>query len=313
MSVKSALRPPYYLLKFAAKFGFKWATYLVRHQLWLASLAKRGPSGGIIPFTGGPELSWQSRGTIIALHGIEGLQKLAPLGAQLEVHESHVIVEVQGLKFRCETGADIRVIDEVFADQNYPLATTEPFVLDFGANIGASALFFAARHDAIVQAYELVPSTAELCQSNVDLNPAYSSTIKVIAAGVGSTSSIMDVVTDPELRSSNSVQKPVNGQGVERAEIRSVREVATKLNTGGRLLVIKIDIEGGEYDLLPAMRDCGLLQQAQEIYLEWHRVEGHNPQKLRDVLEVAGFTLAEQRHPTADVAVIHALDANVKS
>ncbi|WP_048054006.1 FkbM family methyltransferase [Thermoplasma volcanium] len=43
-------------------------------------------------------------------------------------------------------------------------------VLDIGANIGDSAIYFALKGAAHVYAFEVVPSTSEICKENVRLN-----------------------------------------------------------------------------------------------------------------------------------------------
>ena len=59
---------------------------------------------------------------------------------------------------------------------------------------------------------------------------------------------------------------------VQQAEVRSISEVVSELHIE-RIDLIKINIEGGEYDLLPAIIDSGLIKRIKYIQVQFHNFD----------------------------------------
>jgi FkbM family methyltransferase len=123
-------------------------------------------------------------------------------------------------------------------------AGERPVIIDAGANVGAASLWFAARFpQASIVAVEPDPDNARMCR----LNTKRAGNVTVIEAAIGSRAGAA------------SLQNP-QGTPVAVRTLRSsaggvtVRTVAD-LAQGGRLFIVKIDIEGFESDLFSANTD----------------------------------------------------------
>jgi FkbM family methyltransferase len=136
-------------------------------------------------------------------------------------------------------------------------AGERPVIIDAGANVGAASLWFAGRFpQASIVAVEPDPDNARMCR----LNTRRTGNVTVIEAAIGSRAGAA------------SLQNPL-GTAVAVQTLRSsaggvaVRTVAD-LAQGGRLFIVKIDIEGFESDLFSANTDW--LDDVAMVMVETH-------------------------------------------
>lgn len=121
-----------------------------------------------------------------------------------------------------------------------------PLILDCGANIGLSALYFARLFpDAAVVAIEPDASNIALAR----LNCAGHSNVRFIEAGVANTGSA-GVLSDPNL-GNNAYRTSVDEQG--KVKLVSIGSVLADEAASNRFpYIVKIDIEGFEENLFAA-------------------------------------------------------------
>lgn len=149
-----------------------------------------------------------------------------------------------------------------------------PFFLDIGAWIGATSLF-AAAEGAYVLALEADPAALAQLQANLGSNPELADRIKVlpkaIAAQAGSLR--MGARRKPGDSMSSLLLGGVSDQTWDVATITPLLVAAELPGEAG--VLVKLDIEGGEYALLPAM--APLLARADRgLILSFH------PRALRE-------------------------------
>lgn len=157
--------------------------------------------------------------------------------------------------------SDLSVVNQVFIDGDYDFSHysqnewiqkryedlcasgATPVIIDAGANIGIATLWFAKKYPkAQVVAIEPDPENAECCRRNT----RGLANVLVVEAAVGSKpgkaalANIWNVSWAVQTQRSDD-----NGAGVP---IQSISDLKTKVE-GGRLLIVKIDIEGFESDL----------------------------------------------------------------
>jgi FkbM family methyltransferase len=195
--------------------------------------------------------------------------------------------EVQ-FEARWSEGFDVVNAGEVFSDRVYAQDVRGKVVLDLGAGDGDSALFFAAEGAAKVVALEPNPESFVLAERNARAS-RFGDRISVIraAAGVHNGSA--------ELRFPRSVPNAASLKPVAPAERRwvfdrsisvPVRSLEDLVRESGSepLGLLKLDVQGMEYDLVEGVSDDG-----------WGRVESvileftNGPQRLRERLESVGF------------------------
>lgn len=126
------------------------------------------------------------------------------------------------------------------------------FFLDIGAWIGATALF-AAAEGARVRALEADPAALEQLRANLAVNPALAARIEVLPNALApQTGSLRMGARRKPGDSMSSLLLADESEQTWDVEAITPAQVAASLPHGIELLV-KLDIEGGEYALLPAM------------------------------------------------------------
>lgn len=177
---------------------------------------------------------------------------------------------------------------ELFVEQAYrfDFPGGAPRILDLGANIGLSVLYFKQLFpEAQVTAYEADPGIFRYLEDNVR------------AAGVTGVKLVQGAVwhEDSELtfRSEGSDGgRLAQGSDCETASCPEVRVPAFDIRgilRSAPFDVLKVDIEGAEGEVMSACR--GLLDGLRYVFVEFHSTPGR-PQQLHTVLDVlseAGF------------------------
>lgn len=154
----------------------------------------------------------------------------------------------------------------------------DDIVIDIGANIGGFSIPASrkARH-----VYAIEPMTTEMLRENILLNKAENITVLDIALGNGSA-------------------KKIAWGG--RSKIIETRTLAEIKNICGRCDFIKIDCEGGEWEIMAEE-----LEGIGRIEMEVHKV-GYPLSLMEERLKQAGFDYKIELQPDANVGLwtIHA-------
>ncbi len=179
---------------------------------------------------------------------------------------------------------------EIFDRQIYRFSTTTPSprILDGGANIGLSALYFKTLHPAArVTAFEPDPEIAALLRENVaQWHPEGVEIVeKALSTGAGKLQFSVEGADAGRLGT-------VEGR-TRRIEVETV---ALSDYLDQRVDFLKLDIEGAETGVLEAA--ASRLGNVEKIFVEYHSFAGE-PQSLPRVLTLlrdAGFRL--HLHPS---------------
>src|SRR3954470_12347024 len=107
---------------------------------------------------------------------------------------------VSDLTFEISSAEDVFVLMEVFGLGAYALIHPSPaIIVDIGANIGASSLFFASKPwIERVYSFEPLKPTAKIARANIDRNPAVRDKIKLHEFGLSSRDETLTVEYSPE-------------------------------------------------------------------------------------------------------------------
>lgn len=187
----------------------------------------------------------------------------------------------------------LSIYEELFLNKIYEFKWEEkrpPRILDIGANIGLSILFFREFYkDAEITAIEADPNIFSYLKYNLEKN--YISDIELInkAAWDENTKLIF------------------SSEGADGGRVGSLKDNLKKVEIEAMNMsefcknktfdFIKIDIEGAETKVLPAMFEC--LNRAQYCFVEFHSTTGEE-QKLSLIIatiEQAGFRVFVQSLP----------------
>ncbi len=137
-------------------------------------------------------------------------------------------------------------------------------VLDVGANIGDSSIYFALKGASRVVALEPFPATYELAKKNVEVN-GFSDKIFVINGGLGKKNEKISIPND--ISSTGGLKAENYNHGIQ-VEMFTLESIMQKFNFGSNT-VLKIDCEGCEYDVFNYTEDKTLRQFGQ-IIMEYH-------------------------------------------
>lgn len=150
----------------------------------------------------------------------------------------------------------------VFHNEEYEdLIVNDKIVVDIGANIGDSAIYFAIKGAKEVIALEPYPSTFDSLVKNVEIN-GFKDRIKTLNAGYGKDGHIR---VDPSKKAFGSTDLSSSDTGVD-VPILSLQKIIKDYEI--KSAILKIDCEGCEYGLLEEdPRNLGVFQQ---IKIEYH-------------------------------------------
>ncbi|WP_166660102.1 FkbM family methyltransferase [Actinomycetospora succinea] len=157
---------------------------------------------------------------------------------------------------------DVRTVNEVFARRTYAARRDVRVVVDVGANIGVSALYFLTRnHHVRVHAFEPVPVNLERLAGNT---APFRERCTIHPFAVALENGQVSFGTEPTGR--------YGGIGVEGELIevtcRSINEVLDEiLRTEDRIDILKVDIEGLEEAVVAGIAPS-LLDRVEVIYYE---------------------------------------------
>src|SRR3989442_1057164 len=176
----------------------------------------------------------------------------------------------------------------VFAHREYSsLEVSGQNVIDIGANIGDSAIYFAAMGAKHVYAFEPFPSSFEYAKTNVEIND-FGEKITIINAGLSDADG--DIAIDPTFQNSPMHQMTSSQSGI-RVPLLSLKTIIANYEITDA--VLKMDCEGFEYpSILSSSPE--LLQRFRRMQIEYH----YGPDKLVDKLRESGFTVSSTRKDT---------------
>ncbi|WGH79735.1 FkbM family methyltransferase [Jannaschia ovalis] len=133
-------------------------------------------------------------------------------------------------------------------------------VLDFGGFEGAWAARLHDAHGCRVHVFEPHPAFIERLRHRFAGNAA----VMVHPFAVGRADGVLPLSDDGDASSA------LSGKGAAvKGEIRAAARVFADLPED-RFAVAKINIEGGEYDLLPALIEAGILDRIDRLQVQFH-------------------------------------------
>lgn len=150
---------------------------------------------------------------------------------------------------------------EIFLEGEYDFSSTEPapLILDCGANIGLSAIRFKQQYPhSHVVAFEADPAIADILHDN--LSRLGFSDVAIVRAAVWDRNGTVSFAADQA--DSGRITEQTNG-----LHVRAIR-LADYINRSVALL--KIDIEGAEYDVLRDLCASEKMTYVQRIMCEFH-------------------------------------------
>jgi FkbM family methyltransferase len=202
-----------------------------------------------------------------------------------------------GVTLLLASGAEVEVFWHIFVRRCYELPRRCGTVLDCGANVGLFSVWAALeRPETRVIALEPFPETFASLQRNVGEN-GLSSRVQCVRIGLAATAGTRQMETEadsPVRRMLYDQESPHGGTlTIECATLEGC------LDSFGleRLDLLKMDIEGSEWDVLLSTPPA-VLSRIGHVQLEYHEVPkrfGRRPEQLIEHLASAGLRLLARR------------------
>jgi len=215
-----------------------------------------------------------------------------------------------GLVIECPNRAGARVpIYEIFAEDCYhfewflgPLAGQPLEVLDVGGQIGTFACRLAQLEaKATIRTYEPSPTSASVLRRNVERNH-FGDRITVVEEALAATVGTAELDDNEGGSGTNSL---VGAQGSSGATVTVATTTfdAAVAALPGPPNVVKIDCEGGEYDLVAASSPESW-EAVERLVIEYHKVPGHSWNELQSWFGGVGLTVQHEEALGEDLGVV---------
>lgn len=156
----------------------------------------------------------------------------------------------------------IHALDEIFVTEIYKLPLLKsPRILDCGGNIGISSIYFKHNFpDAKITVFEPDYSNFQLLQRNLELQNCKDVEARKEAIWIENTTLVFQ--SEGSMSSKIADSSNVNDSGIEVPAMR-LRDFITE-----KIDLLKMDIEGAEYNVVKDIRDR--LHLVDNIFIEYH-------------------------------------------
>jgi len=194
-------------------------------------------------------------------------------------------------------GLDNGDIVNTFFKKDYgKIIVNEKTVLDIGANIGDTGIFYALNGAKKVIGIEPFPKNFDYAQKNIQINNL-DSVITLLQAGCSSKKEIIKI--DPDYQSNIESEVKNFKTGIDVPMI-TIQDIINKYEIP-KSSVLKIDCEGCEYDIIENI-SFETISYFSNIQMEYHL--GYK--KLKNKLESFGYTVKVSKpHATNVILTIY--------
>lgn len=194
------------------------------------------------------------------------------------------------IKLLLRDGVDDSVINEVFKFKEYRgimeiIQNAQEDILDVGAHAGYFSLWAAALNSKVkIFALEPVKQNFLFLQENLKANKFKN--IKPENMALSKQSKEIKIFLSED--SHNHSLLPIS-EKVEKVKSENFEDFTNKKKIS-KISLIKMDIEGGEYEIFENSIDI-IAAKTENIFLEYHQTETKNFKIIENILRQNGFTV----------------------
>lgn len=199
------------------------------------------------------------------------------------------------------------LVHEIFVDGTYAFAsrTSRPRIVDCGANIGLSIIFFKALHPgADIVAFEPDPVTFARLKDTIDRNGLRD--VRLVNAAVAEEEKTMTLYRG-EGDAGSIVSSLDPGWGGPAEE--SVPAVRLSGTIQAPIDLLKLDVEGAEYGVIRDLVATGAIANVREAIIEFHQLdrEPDGVEQMVRMLQTSGMqTSLGDAQPSQRIGLIRA-------
>lgn len=167
---------------------------------------------------------------------------------------------------------------------DYPL-TPESIVFDVGGYNGDFAAELSKRFGCKVYIFEPVPEFYQRCVNRFENNKK----ITCFNYGLSSANGFLDIGL---AENASSFSSPHATGETQKVQIRSIVECIKELNIN-KIDLMKINIEGGEFDVLPAIIKSGDIAKIHYLQVQFHNFVNNASALRADIRNQLAYTHTE--------------------
>lgn len=188
------------------------------------------------------------------------------------------------------------LFQEVFINNDYYTRSRieDPFIVDCGANIGMATVYFKLLFpDAKILSFEPNPYCFDVLKQNVKENDL--DNVSLIKAGCGKKEGKVTFHINPGF----SPMSSMDGSRNPEAEAVDVDIVKLSDHINRPVDIFKMDIEGGEWDVMDDLVSTEKIKLIDRMFIEYHHRIGTPEVKLGrflQIIEDAGYTYSLTTH-----------------
>jgi FkbM family methyltransferase len=227
------------------------------------------------------------------------LQKYPEL--KISDFEDGVIVEFNSFKIYVETFEEFFILDEVFVQNTYNFSQNEKsIIIDIGANIGISCLYFSKLPNVLkVYAFEPVRVSFQQAKLNMSLNEVTNELVEIHNVGLGGEDKKDVFLFNRNVKGNTGVRGELStsfkADSVEETQV-IIKDASVQLrkiidDNPNVKIIVKMDCEGGEYDIFDNIANSGILKEVDCLMMEWH---DKGASEIEKHLKKNGFTFFSQ-------------------
>ena len=175
----------------------------------------------------------------------------------------------------------ITLYKEIFLDEVYRFSARNerPLIIDCGANIGVSVLYFKLLYpESEIMAFEPNPTAYALLEENIGINQL--KRVSLFNHALSDVEGPVDFYVPDQIASLNASSKPNR----EEARIKVAGRRLSGLLSGKKPDFIKIDVEGDERKIIKDLKEHHLLKSVGQLAVEFHPREEKESGELEDFL-----------------------------
>lgn len=162
-------------------------------------------------------------------------------------------------------------------------------VMDCGLYIGTFTAACLEQGAGSAMCYEAAPRNATLAKANL---ARYGDRVRIVEAALTATKATEVVLTMSGFSGANSILPSVNRSKSIKVKAVNFRQQLLAFDPH----VVKLDVEGAEYDLLDSLQP-GDLTNVRCLFIEFHPIERRDDRihKIREFIQADGLTVESQK------------------
>lgn len=212
-------------------------------------------------------------------------------------HKGGFLVSFLDLKIYVESVEEFHILNEIFVSNDYDVtSSSKAIVIDIGANIGIASLFFS-RLDFVesVFAFEPIKDSFEQALYNLQINSKIHKVEFLKNIGLGGNSRKDVFLFDRAFKGNTGIRGELspnyanNNLALQReVQIEDATiEIENIINVRSNYrVIVKMDCEGGEYEILENLYSSGSIKRIDILLLEWH---DKGSATIEEILIKSGF------------------------